>query len=34
MAVVDDELNDSPLLRQVLGDALVPMQRFHDKLLR
>ena len=34
MAVVDDELNNSPLLRQVLGDALVPMQRFHDKLLR
>ena len=34
MAVVDDELNDSPLLRQVLGDALVPMQRFHEKLLR
>ena len=34
MAVVDDELNDSPLLMQVLGDALVPMQRFHDKLLR
>ncbi|WP_445343618.1 16S rRNA (guanine(527)-N(7))-methyltransferase RsmG [Bifidobacterium sp. ESL0819] len=34
MAVVDDELNDSPLLRQVLGDALVPMQHFHDKLLR
>ena len=33
MAVVDDELNNSPLLRQVLGDALVPMQRFHDKLL-
>ena len=33
MAVVDDELNDSPLLRQVLGDALAPMQRFHDKLL-
>ena len=34
MAVVDDELNDSPLLRQVLGEALMPMQRFHDKLLR
>ena len=34
MAVVNDELNDSPLLSQVLGDALVPMQRFHDKLLR
>ena len=34
MAVVDDELNDSPLLRQVLGDALTPMQRFHDKLFR
>lgn len=34
MAVVDDELNDSPILSQVLGDALVPMQRFHDKLLR
>ena len=33
MAVVDDELNNSPLLREVLGDALVPMQRFHDKLL-
>lgn len=34
MAVADDELNDSPLLSRVLGDALVPMQRFHDKLLR
>ena len=34
MAVVDNELNDSPLLSQVLGDALVPMQRFHDKILR
>ena len=34
MAVVDEELNDSPFLRQVLGDALAPMQRFHDKLLR
>lgn len=34
MAVVDGELNDSPLLRQVLGDALLPMQRFHDKILR
>lgn len=34
MAVVDEELNDSPLLRQVFGDALLPMQRFHDKLLR
>ena len=34
MVVVDEELNDSPLLRQVLGDALLPMQRFHDKLLR
>ena len=33
MAVVDDELNNSPLLRQVLGDALLPMQRFQDKLL-
>lgn len=34
MAVVDGELNDSPLLRQVLGDALLLMQRFHDKILR
>lgn len=34
MAVADDELNNSPLLSQVLGDALVPMQRFHNKLLR
>ena len=32
MTEVTDELDDSPILEEVLGDALVKLRIFHDKL--
>lgn len=32
MTEVTDELDNSPILEEVLGDALVKLRIFHDKL--